>query len=692
MKKAFLSLLLLSSLAAGAQVSDGYYRVLNKSSERYISVTHDKASISYSDKSADLSALLTMKGFETVETDPGSVIRLINSNGGYILESQGINTYQMIGHYMKLRESGDAYMAYASQSGFTLYLWDEDFIDTQTWTVVVDSGYVSTKQNKNDNNRRLWYIKEVNQDAGQYFGVAPKLAVNGRYYQTFIAGFPFSFVGSDRKAYVVDFVDETLGIAVWSEVSGPVAAGTPVILSCPSSVAADNKLNVGASGAATVSSNLLVGVYFNRYNPKMNIENRVANNPQTMRFLGTTSEGKLGFVTSTEGYVPRNTAYLPVSSSAPAELRLMTRSEYEEEKNNDEVTIAATNCSREYGEPNPTFQYTVNGTIKGGTPVLSTTATQQSAVGTYPITVSRGTVTNNVVNTVNGTLTITCAPLTIAARSYTIKQNEPLPAFAADYSGFKLGETSSVLTAQPVFTTNAPADKTPGTYQITVSGAAADNYSISYTGGTLTILQADPITITAASATMTYGDNMPQLGYSATSDAFTGQPVVTCEATSASPVGTYAIKIEKGTIDYPNLILVDGVLTITKAMLTVRPKDVTRLQGEPNPEFELGYTGFRNGDNESSLTVVPVASTTATEDSPAGRYPILVSGGEAHDYSFRYVPGVLTVIAKSGIKAVEFATPVDVYTVTGRKVCTQVTTLEGLPHGVYIVNGRKMVY
>ena len=370
----------------------------------------------------------------------------------------------------------------------------------------------------------------------------------------------------------------------------------------------------------------------------------------------------------------------------------MTRSEYEEEKNKDEVTITATDCSREYGEPNPTLQYTVDGTIKGGAPELTTTATQQSPVGTYPITVSRGALTNNVVNTVNGTLTITPAPLTIAARSYTIKQNEPLPTFAADYSGFKLGETSSVLTAQPVLTTNAPADKTPGTYQITVSGAAANNYSISYVGGTLTILEADPITITATSAIMTYGDNLPQLGYTATSTDFTGQPVVTCEATSASPVGTYVVKVEKGTVDYPNLILVDGVLTINKATLTVKPKDVTRLQGEPNPEFELSYTGFRNGDDVSSLTTVPVATTTATEDSPVGRYPILVSGGEAHDYSFNYLPGVLTILARSGINDVEFATPVDVFTLTGRKVRTQVTTLEGLPHGVYIVNGRKMVY
>jgi hypothetical protein len=45
-----------------------------------------------------------------------------------------------------------------------------------------------------------------------------------------------------------------------------------------------------------------------------------------------------------------------------------------------------------------------------------------------------------------------------------------------------------------------------GTYQITVSGAAAQNYDFNYVAGTLTVVEADPITLTAADATMVYGD------------------------------------------------------------------------------------------------------------------------------------------------------------------------------------------
>ena len=36
-------------------------------------------------------------------------------------------------------------------------------------------------------------------------------------------------------------------------------------------------------------------------------------------------------------------------------------------------------------------------------------------------------------------------------------------------------------------------------------------------------------------------------------------------------------------------------------------------------------------------------------------------------------------------------TPFDVYTVTGQKVKSQTTTLKGLPTGIYVINGRKIV-
>ena len=157
--------------------------------------------------------------------------------------------------------------------------------------------------------------------------------------------------------------------------------------------------------------------------------------------------------------------------------------------------ITADNKTRVYGDKNPAFTYTTSAKVVGE-PILTTTAIATSPIGEYDITVERGTVTNEY-TAVNGKLSITKAPLTITAKSYTIKQGEALPIIAATYSGFKNNETESVLTKKPTFACAVPLDMTPGTYDITASGAEAQNYEISYVKGTLTIEKKDepePIT------------------------------------------------------------------------------------------------------------------------------------------------------------------------------------------------------
>ena len=154
----------------------------------------------------------------------------------------------------------------------------------------------------------------------------------------------------------------------------------------------------------------------------------------------------------------------------------------------DAVTLTAKSYTRQYGEANPTFGYEVtSGTITSGTPTITCSATATSPVGTYDIVIAKGSVTNGTMNLVKGTLTITKAPLTISAGSYTKVEGEANPTFTPTFSGFKNGETKNVLTKQPTITCTATTASTPGSYPVTVSGAEAQNYSISYVNGTLTV-------------------------------------------------------------------------------------------------------------------------------------------------------------------------------------------------------------
>ncbi|MBO7139067.1 MAG: leucine-rich repeat protein [Prevotella sp.] len=314
-----------------------------------------------------------------------------------------------------------------------------------------------------------------------------------------------------------------------------------------------------------------------------------------------------------------------------------------EKEAEQQITISANSYSREYGEDNPEFSFTVSGGTLDGTPSITCSATKTSPVGTYPIKIEKGTVTNSNVTFVDGTLTITAAPLTITAKSYTRKQGEPNPNFEVTYSGFKNDETPSVLTSMPVCSTTATESSAPGTYDITVSGASASNYDISYVKGELTVTQAVAVTVTANSFTRKYGEDNPEFTFTSSGGTLNGTPKITCTATRTSPAGTYPILIEQGSVTSYNVTYVQGTLTITRAPLTITAKSYTRKQGEPNPNFEVTYSGFKNGETESVLTRKPTCSTTATPDSSPGTYQITVSGAEAQNYDIYYTYGVLTV-------------------------------------------------
>ena len=351
--------------------------------------------------------------------------------------------------------------------------------------------------------------------------------------------------------------------------------------------------------------------------------------------------------------------------------------------------ITADDKSRVYGDANPELTFTTTSELIGS-PELSTSAIATSPVGNYDIVVNRGTVEGRYTG-VNGKLIITKANLTISAKNYTIKQGEDLPIFEAEYDGFKNNETEAVLITKPKLSTQANSTSSPGMYEITVSNAEAQNYEISYVKGTLTITEADPVIVTAKSYTREYGEANPGFEYSATGATLVGVPEITCEATAKSPVGTYPIVISKGSVTNYNDTYVNGTLTIIKAPLTVSVENVTREQYLDNPSFFITYAGWKLGEDESVLIKKPIATTDATKESPVGTYEIIVSGGEATNYELIYQNGVLTVTESSGIVTISTTHPMNVYDTHGRLVRAKATTLKGLPKGIYIVNGQKVV-
>ena len=315
--------------------------------------------------------------------------------------------------------------------------------------------------------------------------------------------------------------------------------------------------------------------------------------------------------------------------------------------NMKDVTITAKSYSREYCEANPTFEYTVEGATLSGEPTITCEATATSPVGTYPIVITYSTDDAAKMNLtyVNGTLTITKAPLTITAKSYTIKRGEAIPTLEVEYSGFKNNETDAVFTKKPTVSTEAKSDALAGTYDIVVSGAEAANYEIEYVNGTLTI--TDDVTVTAKNYSRVYGDANPSFEFTSEGATLSGTPTITCEATATSPVGTYAIVIAKGSISNGTVTYVNGTLTITKAPLTITAKSYSVKQGKELPTLELEYSGFKNNETDTVFTTKPTATTRATKNSDPGAYDITVSGAEAKNYEMKYVNGTLTITERT---------------------------------------------
>ena len=314
------------------------------------------------------------------------------------------------------------------------------------------------------------------------------------------------------------------------------------------------------------------------------------------------------------------------------------------------LTAHVANTTKVYGDANPEFNITYSGFRDGDSEVgfsvpasISTIVDNSSKVGKYDIVASGAVSDKYEISYVPGTLTITKAPLSISAGNYTKKQGDAMPVFKASYAGFKNGENESVLTKQPVFSCEANEASAPAEYAVTISGADAENYDISYEQGHLTVVEADAVVVRAKSYNRQYGDENPVFEFETEGAALDGTPEIVCSAVANSPVGSYTIEVKQGSIKNYNVHFESGSLVITKAPLSISAGNYTKKQGAAMPVFKASYAGFKNGEDESVLTKQPVFSCEANEASAPAEYAVTISGADAENYEISYEQGVLTV-------------------------------------------------
>ena len=355
------------------------------------------------------------------------------------------------------------------------------------------------------------------------------------------------------------------------------------------------------------------------------------------------------------------------------------------------LSAKAGDQTRVYGAANAPLTVSYGGFVNGqdtnilsGSVELSTVAETNSPVGAYPITVSQGTLsvadTNYSLAFEVGSLTVTQAILSVTADNQVRSYGAANPVFTGTVVGIQ-NEDEILASYDTMAQTNSPV----GNYEIVpgLAGGALGNYLVTANSGTLTVTPA-ALSGTADSHVRGYGATNPPLTISYSgfvngqdTNILNGDPSLSTVAETNSPAGIYSITVSQGTLSVADtnytLAFIEGALSVTQALLTVKADDQMRLYGATNAPLTASYSGFVNGQDTNILSGDPSLSTVAETNSPAGTYVISVSQGTLSvadtNYRLAFVEGSLTVVLPAAI----LSGPVDLVATNGDTVLLIVT-------------------
>jgi hypothetical protein len=349
--------------------------------------------------------------------------------------------------------------------------------------------------------------------------------------------------------------------------------------------------------------------------------------------------------------------------------------------------------------------------------ITGSTLTIYSA-GTVTITANQqGNDTYAAAPPVSQPLIIGPAPLTVTGPAVSLPVESAInPAsFApATVTGFVGADTAAVVTGNAQYTTTATANSPAGTYPIQVAQgtlavipAVAANYVFgNFVPGTLTInAKQQTIQLIQLADTATYGQvlNLQATASSGLPVTFTvsGAPAIfggvnstTVSSDSAelflNGVGTVTLTVtQAGNGEYAAAPPVVQTISVGQAPLDFYPQPAVREAGAPNPTLTYQFNNtpgnsgsLVNGDTDipSVISGAPIETTTATQSSTPGTYPITMSAGtlSAANYYFVFNTSTLTVLL-SGSYSITF-TPSNLTIPAGQ---SRQTTVIVTPQNLY---------
>jgi hypothetical protein len=222
-----------------------------------------------------------------------------------------------------------------------------------------------------------------------------------------------------------------------------------------------------------------------------------------------------------------------------------------------------------FGSLNQTYSGTTKPVTASTTPTGLTVSFTYNGSANAPTSAGSYTVIGmvndaNYQGSATNTLVINKAMLTVTADNKTKIYGMPNPLLTASYNGFVGGESASVLSSPAVLNTTATTTSGAGKYPITVSGAAAANYTIQYVNGTLQVFLAPQLagakvsvngtqqfvvsfpTITGQMYQLEYKDNLSAATWTPLGDSMAGNDamIAVTNNISASPHRFFQVEVQ----------------------------------------------------------------------------------------------------------------------------------------------------
>ncbi len=352
------------------------------------------------------------------------------------------------------------------------------------------------------------------------------------------------------------------------------------------------------------------------------------------------------------------------------------------------LTITANNQTKVVDNANPSLTFTATGFVGGDTlsslstqPTLSTTATTDSPVGTYPITVSGAVDTNYTISYDNGTLSVTPVPI---ATTTKIKSSDNSSVYGESVT-FTVTISASSGRTKPIgavtfmdgSTVLGTASASNGTATFTMSALTVGSHSITAVYGGIVSVSGSFSESTSAALTETVAQAATTTTLSASSTkatsgqsvTFTAKVVPTSPGTG-TPTGSVTFKDGSTTLGTATLSPVSGgaQATFATSTLPVGTDSITAVYAGSTDYLTSTSKALSEKINPAANEIINLAAdaTIATPwQNPVNPLDVLGTGGPITPADALAVIDYLTIYGSANILPATYTAGSDYYDVLG---------------------------